>query len=119
MAKSVLVIEDDADILSTVENVLTFNNFEVTGLTHTNDILESIRQHQPDLVLTDYMLPGMNGGKICQTIKATPETKHIPVILISAYHRQAIKLANFNYDAYIPKPFDIDKLVNTINKLLN
>lgn len=119
MLKSVLVIEDDEDILSTVENVLTFNNFAVTGLSHTHDILESIRIHKPDLVLTDYMLPGMNGGKICQTIKSTQETSHIPVILISAYHRQAIKLANFNYDAYLPKPFDIDKLVQTINKLLN
>ncbi len=119
MAKSVLVIEDDADILSAIDNVLTYNNFDVTGLTHTDDIIESIRTHKPDLVLTDYMMPGMNGGKICQTIKSTPETNHIPVILISAYHRQAIKLANFNYDAYIPKPFDIDKLVQTINRLLN
>jgi len=119
MLKSILVIEDDTDILSTIENVLVYNNFAVTGLTHTDDIIESIKTHKPDLVLTDYMLPGMNGGKICQTIKSTKETNHIPVILISAYHRQAISLANFNYDVYIPKPFDIDKLVQAINKLLN
>jgi two-component system phosphate regulon response regulator PhoB len=105
--------------LNTIEHILTFNNFAVMGLTHTHDIIQSIRTHKPDLVLTDYMLPGMNGGKICQTIKANQETSHIPVILISAYHKQAISLANFNYDAYIPKPFDIDKLVITINKLLN
>lgn len=119
MLKNILIIEDDADILSTVESVLSYNNFAVTGLSHTHDIIESIKAHKPDLVLTDYMLPGMNGGKICQMIKSTQETKHIPVILMSAYHRQAISLANFNYDVYLPKPFDIDKLVKAINKLLN
>jgi DNA-binding response OmpR family regulator len=65
MLKSILVIEDDTDILSTIENVLIYNNFAVTGLTHTDDIIESIKTYKPDLVLTDYMLPGMNGGKIC------------------------------------------------------
>jgi CheY-like chemotaxis protein len=61
----------------------------------------------------------MNGGKICQLIKSTPETCHLPVILISAYHELAISLGNFGFDAFIPKPFDINHLVKTINNLLN
>ncbi|MEO3406237.1 response regulator [Mucilaginibacter sp. CAU 1740] len=119
MPKNILIIEDDAEILSVLETVLTFNNFEVTGLSQTDDIIAAVKNHKPDLVLTDYMLPGLNGGRICQLIKTNEETKHIPVILISAYHEQAIALVNFGYDAFVPKPFDVNKLVKTINRFLN
>ena len=119
MSKNILIIEDDDDILSVLETVLSMNNFTVSGINRTDDIIESVKSYNPDLVLTDYMLPGLNGGKICQLIKGNKETSHIPVILISAYHEMAISLANFGYDAFIPKPFDINKLVKTINKFFN
>ncbi|HWZ35986.1 MAG TPA: response regulator [Mucilaginibacter sp.] len=119
MPKKVLIIEDDKSILQVLENVLGFNNFEVIGINRTDDILETITKYNPDLVLTDYLLPGMNGGKICQLIKSNAATYHLPVILISAYHELAISLGSFGFDAFIPKPFDINNLVKTINKLLN
>jgi DNA-binding response OmpR family regulator len=119
MAKNILIIEDDDDILAVLTTVLNFNNFSVSGINHTDDIIGSIKDFSPDLVLTDYMLPGLNGGQICLLIKKNKETAHIPVVLISAYHEMAISLANFGYDAFVPKPFDINKLVKTINKFLN
>lgn len=119
MAKNILIIEDDAEILRVLETVLTFHDFEVTGLDRTDDIIAAVKNYNPDLVLTDYMLPGLNGGRICQLIKGNEDTRHIPVILISAYHEQAIALVNFGYDAFVPKPFDVNKLVKTINRFLN
>ena len=119
MARNILIIEDDAEILRVLETVLTFHDFEVTGLDRTDDIIGAVKAYNPDLVLTDYMLPGLNGGRICQLIKGNEATRHIPVILISAYHEQAIALVNFGYDAFVPKPFDVNKLVKTINRFLN
>jgi two-component system phosphate regulon response regulator PhoB len=119
MTKQILIIEDDHDIRSILETALVLNDFTVLGVEQTNDILELITLHRPDLVLTDYMLPGLNGGQICKLIKNNKDTSDIPVILMSAYHKSAIDLANFKYDAYIPKPFDVKKLVLTINRLLN
>jgi putative two-component system response regulator len=116
--RKILVIEDDKDIAEVLETVLAFNSFDVVGLDRTDDVIEAINTHQPDLVLTDYLLSGMNGGKICKAIKSNPKTCHIPVVLISAYHDLAIAMGSFGFDAFIPKPFEIGKLINTINNLL-
>ncbi|WP_295711323.1 response regulator [Mucilaginibacter sp.] len=119
MIKKILVIEDDEDILDSIDTLLSLNNFEVKGITQTDDIIAVVKANNPDLVLTDYILPGMNGGKICQVIKNDKELAHIPVILMTAYHKQAIAIGNFGHDAYLPKPFENQHLVNIINKLLN
>ncbi|MGN6638134.1 MAG: response regulator [Mucilaginibacter sp.] len=118
MSKKILIIEDDEDILQVLETVLIHNDFTVSGLERTDDIFKSIEQYKPDLVLTDYLLSGTNGGKICQQIKSNKETCHIPVVLISAYPELAVSLGNFGFDAFITKPFDINHLVNKINELL-
>ena len=84
MAKQILIIEDDEDILQVLETVLAYNDFTVKGLNRTDDILKSVEEYKPDLVLTDYLLSGTNGGKICQQIKSHTANCHIPVVLISA-----------------------------------
>ncbi|AMR30975.1 hypothetical protein A0256_05815 [Mucilaginibacter sp. PAMC 26640] len=119
MKKKILVIEDDSDILDITTTVLNINNFEVFGVDGTEDILGLVKDQQPDLVLTDYMLPGLTGGQICKLIKTNKDTKDIPVVLMSAYSKQAIAIGNFQYDAFIKKPFDINYLVAVINKFVN
>ncbi|GAA4327247.1 hypothetical protein GCM10023149_30560 [Mucilaginibacter gynuensis] len=119
LRKKILIIEDDNDILDTISAILDIANFEVAGTNGTNDIFELTRLHQPDLILTDYMLPGLTGGQICKMIKSHQETANIPVVLMSAYNKQAIAIGNFNYDAFIKKPFNIDYLVSVITSFLN
>lgn len=119
MAKQILIIEDDEDILQVLETILVYNDFTVKGLNRTDDILRSIQDYNPDLVLTDYLLSGTNGGKICQQIKSNKDTCHIPVILISAYPELAASLGNFGFDAFINKPFEINHLIKKINELTN
>jgi len=107
MSKQILIIEDDEDILQVLETVLIHNDYSVKGLERTDD------------VLTDYLLSGTNGGKICQLIKSNKDTCHIPVILISAYPELAVSLGHFGFDAFITKPFDINVLVSKIGELIN
>lgn len=118
MSKQILIIEDDGDILQVLETVLTYNEFAVTGITGTEDIFESIEKYKPDLILTDYLLSGLNGGRICQLIKSNKETCHLPVMLISAYPELATSFGNFGFDAFINKPFNIGALVEKIDELL-
>jgi len=118
MPKRILIIEDDNDILQVLETVLTYNKFSVSGISQTDDIFKSIEQHKPDLVLTDYLLSGLNGGKICQLIKSNLDTCHLPVILISAYPTLAESFGKFGFDAFINKPFNIGDLVKKIDELL-
>jgi len=118
MSKQILIIEDDEDILKVLETVLTYNEFTVVGLEQTDDIFEAIETHKPDLILTDYLLSGQNGGKICQLIKSNKDTCHIPVVLISAYPELATSFGKFGFDAFITKPFNIGDLVEIIDNLL-
>ncbi|GAC1303406.1 MAG: hypothetical protein NVSMB24_09350 [Mucilaginibacter sp.] len=117
--KNILIIEDDGDILQVLETVLTYNDFSVQGINRTDDIFETIKKYKPDLVLTDYLLSGLNGGKICQLIKSNKDTCHLPVMLISAYPALATSFGNFGFDAFINKPFNINDLVDKIKELLN
>jgi len=119
MKKKILIIEDDDDILKITTAILNHSNFEVAGISGTNDIIESVKVHGPDLILTDYMLPGLSGGQIATIIKVNAATSHIPVILMSAYDKKAIAIGNFNYDAYVKKPFHIDHLVKVIKRYIN
>jgi two-component system, OmpR family, phosphate regulon response regulator PhoB len=119
MLKRILIIEDDNAILNVLETVLGNNNFDVSGINRTDNIIETIKEYKPDLVLTDYLLFGMDGGHICQLIKSTKETNHIPVILITAYKDLAVALGNFGFDAFITKPFSIKGLLKTIKSFLN
>jgi len=118
MSKQILIIEDDDDIMQVLETVLTYNDFEVTGIEGTEDIIGSIKKYNPDLILTDYLLSGQNGGKICQLIKSNKETCHLPVVLISAYPELATSFGNFGFDAFINKPFNIGELVEKLGELL-
>jgi two-component system phosphate regulon response regulator PhoB len=118
MSKQILIIEDDEDILQVLETVLAYNEFGVIGIDGTEDIFESIEKYKPDLVLTDYLLSGLNGGRICQLIKGNKDTCHLPVVLISAYPELAISFGKFGFDAFINKPFNIGELVDKIDELL-
>jgi putative two-component system response regulator len=118
MAKRILVIEDDNDVLKVLEEVLLLNDFIVKGLNRTNDIFEVIEEFKPDLVLTDFLLSGTNGGKICQLIKGNKDTCHLPVILISGYPDLATTLGNFGFDDFIAKPFNIKDVVKRINRAI-
>ncbi|RFZ90236.1 response regulator [Mucilaginibacter conchicola] len=119
MKKKILVIEDDADVLEITSAVLKAAEFEVVRSEGTNNVIDLVERHHPDLVLTDYMLPGLSGGQICTLIKQNKGTSKLPVILMSAYKKEAIALGNFSFDAYVKKPFDINYLVSVIRRYIN
>jgi len=73
---------------------------------------------KPDIVLVDYLLPGINGGELCAQLKRDPSTKHIPVVIFSAYSQVLLSLGSYGCNAFISKPFELSSLLNQINKCL-
>ena len=69
MPKKILVIDDNDDILDLVREVLETNNYEAICLNSSDNIIKSVTELQPDLVITDYILTGINGGEFCAEIK--------------------------------------------------
>lgn len=76
--------------------------------------LQNVTAINADIVILDYILFGINGGELCHMLKTTPETCHIPVIMVSAYPRVLESLGNYGSDAFIAKPFNLSDITDTI-----
>lgn len=114
----VLIIDDDDDLLEILESSLAFFGFEIKTSSYTDDIHSLVTIHQPDLVIIDYIMGGVNGGEMCSELKRKEATKHIPVIILSAYDKVIKSLGTYGCDAFISKPFDMQELVNKIKSVL-
>ncbi len=85
MRKRVLLIDDDPAVLAMIEEVLSYEQYDVKALSTSANALNDIREFMPDVVLLDYLIGHINDGDVCFLIKSDPVLKHIPVIIISAY----------------------------------
>lgn len=117
--EKILVVDDDNDILEIVTLLLAERGYEVRALDHGETIFEDIQDFQPNLVLMDVMLGGMDGRAICTDLKRDPLTHSLPVILISGTHDlvESIHLPG-GPDDFIAKPFDLDQLYTKIDQHL-
>lgn len=118
MSKRILIIDNDAEVLSMMQEALVYEGFEVKAQEEADRIFEVIDDYQPDLIMIDYILDGINGGEICHDIKTNRITFHIPVVIVSAYSKVILSLGNYKSDAFLAKPFGLDELVQMVNKLL-
>ena len=117
--EKILVVDDDNDILEIVTLLLAERGYEVKSLDHGETIFKDIQDFQPNLVLMDVMLGGMDGRAICKDLKRNPNTRELPVILISGTHDlvESIHLPG-GPDDFIAKPFDLDQLYTKIQEHL-
>lgn len=118
MQKRILVIDNDQDILEAIDAALSMENYCVETSPIVEDIFQMIQDKNPDLILIDYLLYGINGGELCHMIKSEPSTSHLPVIIFSGYPRVIQSLGTYQCDAFISKPFDLDNFVAVIKECL-
>jgi DNA-binding response OmpR family regulator len=120
MKKKILILDDDEDIFDILEFLLKEDGYEIRANQNGEDIWEVIKDFNPDLILMDLMLAGMDGRSICSAIKENQETKDTVVIMISARSDLRPALGQTGSpDDFIAKPFDIDNVLKKINKYLN
>jgi two-component system phosphate regulon response regulator PhoB len=118
MKKYIHVVEDNEDIRYIVEFFLMDFDYEVQLSANVKEFVNSLNGPLPDLYLVDVMLPDGNGLEICNHIKSNVDTKHIPVIIMSAHsNEREIRKESFA-DDFISKPFDLNDLVVAIEKQL-
>lgn len=116
----VLVVDDEADIVSTVKYRLEFNEFEVVTATNGKDGLEKAASEKPDIILLDISMPVMNGHEMLERLKNSPDIKDIPVIVVSAFSdaKDIAKAAELGIADYVTKPFDYTDLMGKISNAL-
>ena len=111
--KKIFILDDDRDILDSMKMILEFKGYQVHTSAHPEN-LNSISQRDPDLLLIDLWMSGVDGSDICRQLKDNIRTRHIPVIIISANANIKELSAGCNADGYISKPFEIDELISTV-----
>lgn len=116
----ILVIDDDKDLLEVTQALLTKKGFEVKINNNWEEALESISAFNPQLILLDVFLNGVDGLDICKQLKSMPYTKHIPVLIFSAYPRVAeTVIYEYGADDFIAKPFEVNDLVLKVHSVLS
>jgi len=116
----ILVVDDEIYIVHILDFSLGMEGYEVITALDGEQALEKLKTDKPDLIVLDIMMPKLDGYEVCKAIKSSPETRHIPVILLSAKGRNVDQKLGFDVgaDDYITKPFSPRKLVERINQLL-
>jgi diguanylate cyclase (GGDEF)-like protein len=118
---NILVVDDNPDKLHLIEAALSLAGYQVRTASDGVEALAAIESYQPDLVITDVMMPRMNGYELAQRIRANPVTKFIPVIMQTAAGRRAEDLRRANEVGalgYITDPTDLDLLLARTRTLL-
>ena len=116
----ILVVDDEVYIVHILDFSLGMEGYEVVTALDGEQALEKVAQQKPDLIVLDIMMPKLDGYETCKMLKADPETRSIPIILLSAKGRNIDQKIGFEVgaDDYITKPFSPRKLVERINSIL-
>jgi two-component system alkaline phosphatase synthesis response regulator PhoP len=118
--KKILIVDDEPDIVEFIEYNLHREQFETIKAFDGPMALKQAREHQPDLILLDLMIPGIDGLEVCRQLKARPETSRIPVIMLTAKGEEIDMVAGLELgaDDYVAKPFRMRLLLARIRAVL-
>ena len=116
----ILILDDDQDLLSIVKSLLKKKGFEVWTFADWHKAWENIKRNKPNLILLDVFLKGIDGMDVCNKLKSTTSTRHIPVIMFSSYPNiAATAIEEFGADEFIAKPFEVNDMVRKIRDVLS
>jgi two-component system alkaline phosphatase synthesis response regulator PhoP len=116
----VLVVDDEVYILHILEFSLGAEGFEVISASNGELAVEKAKQEKPNLIVLDIMMPVLDGYETCRRLKQDPETRDIPVVLLTAKGRDVDKRLGFEVGAvdYVIKPFSPSRLIERIEEII-
>lgn len=120
MSASILVIEDEEPIQILLRYNLESDGYRVRASAQGEDAMFLIGEERPDLIVLDWMLPGISGIEVCKMIRTRPETRDIPIIMLTARSEETEKLRGLatGADDYLVKPFSVPELLARIKTIL-
>jgi len=120
MSKRIFVVDDDKEIREIVTFVLKRNGFEVAAACSGQQLQHLLIQYIPDLIILDVMMPGEDGYHIFSTLRSDPQTRHIPVVIMTAHPEDIYERISVDLGAaeHMTKPFHPFELVEKVKVLL-
>jgi len=115
----ILVVDDDPVIIKLLQNILSAENFQVIAASDGLDAMTQVREHKPDLIVLDIMMPKINGYDVCRNLKFDSPYKDIPIILLTARDREIDpRIGRMIGVDYMRKPVDRRALLSRIKQVL-
>jgi len=118
--EKVLIVEDNPQAVKLVKFILEKNDYSTISAKDGEEGLRMARERKPDLIILDLMLPEMDGYQVCESLKADPDTKEIPIIVLTALDTgpDFEKALEKKADWYITKPFEAQHLLKRVTYLI-
>lgn len=120
MPKRVLIVDDEPNIVLSVEFLMKREGYEVSTAGDGQEAMQMLAGNRPDLMILDVMMPRKNGFEVCAEVRADPKLADMPILMLTAKGREAEmnKGLSLGADAYITKPFSTHDLVAKVSELL-
>src|SRR5438046_8480529 len=120
MSARILVVEDEEPLALLLRYNLDAEGYEVETVARGDDADTRLKERLPDLVVLDWMLPGLPGIELCRRLRARPETKSLPIIMLTARGEESERVRGLatGADDYMVKPFSVPELLARVKALL-
>lgn len=118
MSKKILIADDDEGIVDALTMILEVMGYDVESTYNGGEVLSAVENH-PDLILLDIWMSGYDGRDICKALKNNPLLKNIPVLMISASRGIKQSALDAGANDFMEKPFEMDSLLEHVDRLLN
>src|SRR6187399_3019900 len=120
MNARIMVVEDEEALTTLLRYNLDAEGYDVETVGRGDDADTRLKERVPDLVVLDWMLPGLSGIELCRRLRARPETRQLPIIMLTARGEESERIRGLSTgaDDYIVKPFSVPELVARVRALL-
>jgi DNA-binding response OmpR family regulator len=117
--RKLLIVDDEEGVRSLVRMTLESDQYEILEARRGDDALRLVREHMPDLVLLDVMLPDISGVEVCRTLKADDRTKPVTILMLTARAQNADleEAEDAGANGYFTKPFSPVALLKRVDKI--
>ena len=120
MAASILIVEDEEPLRVLLRYNLEAEGFDVTATARGDEVETMVAERKPELILLDWMLPGLSGIEICRRLRSREDTRDIPVIMLTARGEETERIRGLatGADDYVVKPFSVPELIARVRSIL-
>ncbi len=116
--KLVLIVEDEYGNSEVLQLLLEAEGYRVVAASNGKAALELLQGEIPALILSDFMMPVMNGAELGEAVRQNEALRHIPFVFMSATSEDVVQRSFRNYDAFLIKPFNLDAMLSLVERLI-